>query len=457
MHGAASVFADGELQGLLASAIADGMFNDKVAIGVDPLLEFFSTQRTVSFQEGGKAESLIDELRGKYEGRLVAESLRTSLSPKTHQTAIAVPSTELREATAAFAGFSGNARFISTTHAIHAMATAEEPTPRKWKSDIRVFLGSREGLILFATEGSLVARQIFEYSGQAQGAVISAVNGMVAAVQEGLALEEPSGVIFHVGNDNTGLAELCTDITGLEAISRTHIAYDQATLGTALAFEGFRRRRLEIDFLAQESAKQEKTKKKKTGLDLPVKPIAGLAAVMLAMGGYLWHAGSQVQAQIDDLYAKADAVLARYDYDSFQLSEGLTTLRKTASVGEGFLMQRVFWADFLYDLPNIVPPTADLVSIAADYPFIVPEDEDDEEGGSKKMSVDEDSRYFEIELKVPIKDEGSSIPELALITKGLANSKYFSRYFGDTEPADVNTMDLGEGKWEANVSIRSKP
>lgn len=457
MHGAASVFSEGELQGLLSSAIADGLFSDKVAIGVDPLLEFFSTQRTISFQEGGKAESLIDELRGKYEGRLVAEPLRTTLSPKTHQTAIAVPSTELQEATAAFAGFEGGARFISTTHAIHAMAAAEEPTPRKWKSDIRVFLGSREGLILFSAEGTLVARQIFEYSGQAQGAVITAVNGMVAAVQEGLALDPPGGVIFHVGNNNGGLAELCTDITGLESISRTHIAYDQATLGMALAFEGFRRRRLEIDFLAQESAKQEKKKKKKSGTDLPVKPMAGLAAALLAMGGYLWDAGSQVQAQIDDLYVQADEVLARYDYDSFQLSEGLTALRKTASVGEGFLMERVFWADFLYELPSIIPLTADLVSISADYQFIVPEDEDDEEGGGKKGSVDENSRYFEIELKVPMKNEGSEILELAMITKGLSESEHFSRYFSEIEPADTNSVDLGGGKWEANVSIRSKP
>ena len=65
LHGAASVFSEGELQGLLAGAISDGLFGGKVVIGVDPLLEFFSTQRTVSFQEGGKSESLIEELRGK--------------------------------------------------------------------------------------------------------------------------------------------------------------------------------------------------------------------------------------------------------------------------------------------------------------------------------------------------------------------------------------------------------
>lgn len=47
LHGAASVFAEGELQGLLAGAIADDLFGAKVAIGVDPLLEFFSTQRIV--------------------------------------------------------------------------------------------------------------------------------------------------------------------------------------------------------------------------------------------------------------------------------------------------------------------------------------------------------------------------------------------------------------------------
>ena len=460
MHGAASVFAEGELQGLLTSAIAEGILSNKVAIGVDPLLEFFSTQRSISFQEGGKAESLIDELRGKYEGRLVAEPLRTSLSPKTHQTAIAVPSGELREATAAFSGFDGTARFISTTHAIHAMAIAEDPTPRRWKSEIRVFLGSREGLILFSAEGSLVARQIFEYSGQAQGAVITAVNGMVAAVQEGLALDQPSGVIFHVGTDNTGLADLCTDITGLEAISCSNIVYEQATLGNALAFEGFRRRRLEIDFLEQESAKQEKKKREKKASDLPLKPMAGLTAVMLAMGGYLWHAGNQLQNQIDGHYRDADAVLALYDYDPFSLEEALTEMRKTASVGEGFLMNRVFWGDFLLELPDIIPATVDLVSLSAEYQFVVPEEEEDgEEGGEKKNSYsnDEDSRYFEIELKAPLEGGiGSQIPELIQITSRLAASDNFSRYFGVIPAPDINPMEV-DGAWQANIVLKCTP
>jgi hypothetical protein len=459
MHGAASVFAEGELQGLLSSAIAEGILSNKVAIGVDPLLEFFSTQRTISFQEGGKAESLIDELRGKYEGRLVAESLKTSLSPKTHQTAIAVPSGELSEATAAFAGFEGSARFISTTHAVYAMAAAEDPAPRRWKSDIRVFLGSREGLILFAVDGALVARQIFEYSGQAQGAVITAVNGMVAAVQEGLALDQPSGVIFHVGGDNNGLAELCTDITGIEAISRSSIAYDQATLGNALSFEGFRRRRLEIDFLEQESVKQEKKRREKKPSDLPMKPMAGMAAAMLAMGGYLWNAGSEVQTQIDGLHAEADATLALFDYDAFQLSEALSEMRKTASVGEGFLMNRVYWADFLHELPGIIPPTVDLVALTADYQFIVPDDEEEEDDDGEKKptrSIDENARFFEIELKAPLAGIGSSIPELTQITAGLAASDNFNRYFREIPAPDINPMEV-DGVWQANIVLRCTP
>jgi len=457
MQGASSPFGPEELLGLLASAISGGWLSNKVAIGVDPSLEFFSTQRTISFQDGGKAESLIDELRSKHGGRMVAESLCTSLSAKTHQTAIAVPSAELEDATMAFSGFSGSARFISTTHAMYAFAVSEEPTPRKWKSEIRVFIGSQEGLILFAVDGTLVARHIFEYSGQAQGAVITAVNGIVAAVQEGLALDQPSGVIFHVGQDSPSLAELCTEITGLEAISRTNIVYDQATLGAAVAFEGFRRRRLEIDFLAQETAKQEK-KNKKAGTNFPVKSMAGLAAVIFAMGGSLWHAGSQVQDQIDGLYAEADTTLARFDYDAQLMFERLEEIRATANVGEGFLMNRVYWADFLTELPDILPPTVDLVAISADYPFLVPEEQEDgEDDLNWTVAALEDSRFFELVVKAPLAGKGSSIPELTQMIAGLTASTNFRRYFQEIPGPAINPVQTDDGNWVANITLRCKP
>ena len=135
LHGAASVFAEGELQGLLSGAISDGLLGAKVAVGVDPLLEFFSTQRSIPMKDGGKAESLIEELRNKYGGRLVVEAMRTALPPKTHQTAIAVPKGELQETAEAFAEFgAGRVKFVSTTHALHAMAADEDPAPRGSRS-----------------------------------------------------------------------------------------------------------------------------------------------------------------------------------------------------------------------------------------------------------------------------------------------------------------------------------
>lgn len=244
LHGAGPMFAESELEGLLRSAIEDGRMGEQVVIGVDPLLEFFSTQRAVASKEDNAPDSLIDELRNKYGGRLIAETVRTALSPKTHQTAIAVPKGELKESSAAFTGYEGGkVRFISTSHALYALALEQDPMPKKWSSEIRVFLGQREGLVMFAVEGTLVARQIFEYSGQSQGPIIAAVNGMVAAVQEGLGLGQPDGILFHVGKDHEDIAKVCSEVTSIDAGVRTHIPYEQSTLCLALAFDGFRRRR----------------------------------------------------------------------------------------------------------------------------------------------------------------------------------------------------------------------
>jgi hypothetical protein len=293
-----------------------------VVIGVDPLLEFFSTQRAVAFQEGGQAESLIEELRSKYGGRLVAETVRTALSPKTHQTAIAVPRGELAETRRALSDYAeSKVRFIGTSHALYALAVSEDPTPRKWTSEIRVFLGPREGLVLFAVEGTMVARQIFEHNGHAHGPIIAAVNGMVAAVQEGLGVDQPDGIIFHAGGEGEELAKVCSEVTHIDAGVRSRIPYEQATMCMALAYDGFRRRRQGVDFLRH--VEEEVVEESRGSLGLPVRPMLGLGAAVLAMGGWMWHAGSGLQAKIDAKRMEAEEVLAIYDHDPFMLEEAV--------------------------------------------------------------------------------------------------------------------------------------
>jgi len=453
LHGAAPVFSEGELQGLLAGAISDGLFSGKVAIGVDPLLEFFSTQRTVSFQEGGKAESLIEELRGKYEGRLVAESMRTALPPKTHQTAIAVPKGELQETAGAFESFAGGkVKFVSTTHALYAMASDDHPNPRKWKSEIRVFLGSHEGLVLFAIEGTLVARQIFEYSGQAQGAVTSAVNGMMVAVKEGLGLDPPDGVLFHVGQGDTALADLCTSMTGLAAESASRIAYDQATLSAALAFDGFRRKRQEVDFLNRVDS----VIKSDADRLVPIKSIGMLAASVIGMGAYLWSAGSDVQAKIDTAFARSQEAIDLYDGDEFLLEEAEDELMKTVGVGEGFLMDRVYWADFLTEIPRIIPTGMVLKRIDAKYNFIVPDEEEGEDGEAATVILDDSSRYIELNLEMKLESEKSLTPEVLVFTEALIESDVFGRPFQTVPAATVNRLE-SDGGWKAEISLRCSP
>jgi len=457
LHGAGPMFAESELEGLLRNAIEDGRMAEQVVVGVDPLLEFFSTQRTASGKGDHAPDSLIDELRNKYGGRLIAETVRTALSPKTHQTAIAVPKGELEESSAAFASYAGGkVRFISTSHALYALASDEDPMPKKWTSEIRVFLGQREGLVMFAVEGTLVARQIFEYGGQAQGPIIAAVNGMVAAVQEGLGLGQPDGILFHVGQDHASIAKVCSEITSIDAGVRKNIPYDQATLCLALAFDGFRRRRQGVDFFTHvDTASSEVVDGK---AKLPVHQILGLSAVILGMGGYLWQAGSALAAEADHLYADAQAALDLYDGDSFAMEESLDNLYKTVSVAEGFLMERVYWSDIIKELPRILPSTMSVVRIDGRYEFKVPEEPMDDEDGevAAPMVFDESSRYFELNLKVPMASESSKVPEVAELITALGENDLFKRHFRKIPNPDLSKLEV-DGGWQANIVIRLTP
>lgn len=457
LHGAGPMFAEGELEGLLKSAIEDGRLGEQVVIGVDPLLEFFSTQRVVATQEGGAAESLIDELRNKYGGRLIAETVRTALSPKTHQTAIAVPKGELKESRAAFSSYAdGKVRFVSTSHALYALAFDEDPMPKKWTSEIRVFLGPREGLVMFAVEGTLVARQIFEYSGQAQGPIIAAVNGMVAAVQEGLGVGQPDGIIFHVGNDHEDIAKVCSEVTSIDAGVRTHIPYEQSMLCLALAFDGFRRRRQGVDFFTHVDGAE--VEDGEASAKFPVRQMLGLSAVILGMGGYLWQAGSALATEADNLFAEAQPALDFYDGDSFAMEEGLDGLFETVSVAEGFLMERVYWSDFLKELPRILPSTMSVVRIDGRYEFKVPEEPKDGEDGevAAPMVFDESSRYFELNLKVPIASESSKVTEVGELITALGENELFKRHFRSIPNPDMSKLEV-DGGWQANIAIRLTP
>jgi len=458
LHGAGPMFAEGELEGLLANAIKDGLLGDQVVIGVDPLLEFFSTQRvTAAHGDDAAPELLIEELRSKYGGRLIAEPVRTSLSPKTHQTAIAVPKGELAESSRAFASFGDNkVRFIGTSHALYSLALSQDPMPKKWTSEIRVFLGAREGMVLFAIAGTLIARQIFEYSGQAHGPVIAAVNGMVAAVQEGLGVDQPDGIIFQVGKENGEIAKVYSEVCSIEAGVRTHIPYDQATLCMALALDGFRRRRQGVDFFKH--AEKDVAADENGIAKIPLRPMIGLSAVVLGMGGYLWQAGSSLQAEIDVLQDSAEEALAIYDNDAIRMEEDLENLFKTVSVSEGFLMERVYWGDILGELPRLIPETMSVERIDGRYEFRVPEEPSEDENGelAAPETFDESSRFLALSLKVPIQSEGSEVPEVQILTQALKDSELLRSHFRKVPNADISKLEM-DGSWQASLSIHMKP
>jgi hypothetical protein len=435
-------FAPDELRGLLEEYFEERKLRGRVALGVDPTLDFLATRRRDASASKGGSSDLIEELEDRHGDRLILEEQAVGRNSESLQTVYAGPRRELREA-AQVVREHGRARIriLNTTAALTALGEALDPSPAGWTSEIRLFPGKRQSLAVFTSGGAVLQRQTIASGDLNDAGLASELYGMWATVQEGLHLPPPPGIVLHCGDSGHELAAACRRATAVEARLAPHVAFNRATLCRALAAQAGRRRggpeRL-FRSLLDEVGGGEPAR-------VPVLSLAGAGVALALVAAMLHQTARGVDAEVMALDLRSREAVAKYGRNPGKLTELLEDMEKNAQVAENFLMDRVYWADFLGEVPGLMPREVELERFEGTHPFVVPR----KDGETARLP----DAFVDLTLSVPVREGATRIPQVPQLTSALRESALFARHFKHVPNASV-TVRPDAVEQTARVSIR---
>ena len=429
LHGAHDRFAANELIGLLEEVFEENPPKGPVILGASPSVDYLATRRRDALPGQTAHPSLVDELEERYGRKLVIQELEGHRLATTHQTVIAAPRRAMREAAEAIhANGRGKLRIVSTTHALVRLAESLDSRPNGWESDIRVFPGKRQALAVFSCAGVPLSRQVLPLVSGGDEGMAAALHSMFASVQESLKLDPPNGVLIHAGNDRTGLLEACRRATGVEVKEASLLGFDKATLCHALACEAGRRRPAPEENIFRALAEAVGAGPRAR---LPIAGLAGVGLVLASVAGVLHETAQSLEGELSALDVRTRDALDQYGRDPIELSETLDELRRNAVIAQSFLMDRVYWSDFMEAVPELLPGEVLLDRLEGVHPLHIPKD--DEETASRMPDA-----YLEFTCRVPVRDGALRIPQVPQLTSALRGSELFRENFSFLPNAAVN-------------------
>ena len=337
------------------------------------------------------------------------------------------------------AGRNADARLVSVTHALHERSLHVQPRARRAKAEIRVLPGESACLALLSCNGSLVASRMFGMaSDDDASAVRLAVLSLATHAQEELGLAAIDGVVLHLGESAEALAKECEGGYGLPTQLAPRLSADPESASLALAHLGTQLRPGALDLFAE--------LRPPPGLrqTFPIKAAAMLLAVIGGAGFALWQEAASIEKdnaklkQLTDQYAKKAKVNPK------ELVKLHDALESEFGVASSFITSRVFWADVLREVPEVVPSSGTIVDLDGRdiVKFPVTGKKKKKKGESAAAGV---SRQFMLSIEVPLDAADTSPPEVAELTGALETSPYFKAQFPRITGSNVRLLPAVKG------------
>ncbi len=442
VHAAAQAeFAPGELEQLLRGLVAARELRGRVAIGFEPTIELFATDRRDP--DRGKARgSLLDSVVSELGSNMVGRELDTSLPADLFSTVILAPGGLAREARRGLGKLGGNAtRLISTTHALYRLAVAQQAAPRAQRVEIRVLTGAGVGLALLAEDGHLLARHVFEYSQAREHAVIGAARRLAGVARDSLRLGGEPLLILHESAEDALVARAAAEI-GIEACSAPPLELDARQICVALARCAFRRsQHVNLLQAGGHGVGSEPAA-------FPFAGVAGVATALIAAGFWLQMRGNELDTEIRNLDAEQSSVLSRFGQDIYELRDQADQTGFAAHLLASFAQDRTRWAPLLLELPRIVPEGMAMHSFEGSHLFYF-----DANQPGLPPTLDElaSNRWCELRTTAGLAN-GDAPPQVQQLTASLQSSEVFQRAFRRVTGASVVLHEQDEEPWsEARV------
>lgn len=441
---AAGEFAAGELEAALRELVADKRLRGRVALGFEPEVEFFATERRSSMH--GRSGTMLEKLVSELGQDMIGREVDTSLPADLFSTAIMVPGLLARQARRGLAKLGPSAvRLVSTTHAVHAAAERKEPRGvKRVETEIRVLIGDGSGMALLAQNGDLLARHVFEFTQAREFAVIGAVRRLLGVARDSLHLATDPQLVLH-GED-----ELLERVTAELGISgRRAPAYETSAAShcAALAASGFKRG-AHVNLLVAGAR----------GLGgepapFPLGSLAAAAGAMLAVGVWMTLQASDLDAQVRSYDVGASEVFERFGSDVYELRDQEERLGIAAYLAGRFAIDRARWAPLLEELPRVLPAGLALESFEGSFPFYFMSDEPAAPAPADELA---NNRWCEITATAAATG-GDTPPQVQAFTAALRESEIVGRHFRRVSGAGVELHEEETHPWvEARVRCMAR-
>jgi hypothetical protein len=439
LRAAVGDFAEGELEGALRALVADKTLRGRVALGFEPEVEFFATERRALLH--GKGGTMLEKLVAELGQDMVGREVDTSLPADVFSTAIMVPGLLARQARRGLAKLGPSAvRFVSTTHAVLTAAERAEPKQvKRAEVEIRILTGAGSGMALLAQNGSLLARHVFEFSQAHEFAVISAVRRLLGVARDSLHLATDPELVLHGGED---LLERVVGELGVRGRCAPAMQVDAAGRCAAIAHCAFRRG-AHVN-LVQAGARA-------LGGEPAALPVGGLLAAfgtLAAVGFWMNLRAGELDAEIRNFDVSSSEVFERFGSDVYELRDQEERLGVAAYLAGRFAQDRVRWAPLLEELPRLLPGGLVLESFEGSYPFWFSPDEPAVAAPADELA---NNRWCELTATASAMG-GDTPPQVQAFTAALRESEAVRACFRRVTGAGVELHEEDAHPWvEARV------
>ncbi len=439
---ASAEFAQGELEELLRKAVAAKRITGRVSIGLEPSVEFFSTERRDPMADGNR-QSMLDALVNELGSDKIGRELATSLPEELFSTAIIVPAGLAREARRGLSKLgAANVRLISTTHALHRLSSQTFARRKNAPVEIRILAANGAGIAFLCQGGEPLARHVFEYSQEYDFAIVSAARRLLVVARDSIKLEGEPLVALHVGEE-TPLVALAMQDLGVEVVAAPALDLGPALVGIALAQAAFRRG-AHVNLL-QAAANAVGTEP----AEFPLAGVAGVGAALLAVALWLNGEASALDTRAENVDAENAEIFERFGTDLYELRDQEQRHAFAAHLLGAFVKDRARWATLLMELPRVLPQEVRMLRFEGQYAFFFTAEDP---GAPPPVEEIGTNRWCELVAAAPIA-AGGSPPQAGQLGAALQDSLVFQNPFRKVEGSRVDIITQGDDP-HAKVRIR---
>ena len=420
----------------------------QIVVGIDPRGMYAVTRQITETDKELSAAELVAAQLGAMEGGLAAAMSPAKLHGGTFRVMIAASKSRARALLAGLDGFKGHhIQLPSMPQVLLRMAMHAAKRPRKWQTLLRVLPGPSYGMAMLSVGDMMIAWRMFAPGRNGrltQAAVEPALLGMLDHAKKDLLIERIDGCLVQVGRDAEEYQRLAEDLAAdldMPVQLAGEANTETAAICTALANWGLQAPPNELDLF--------EGLQPRLGLleNFPRKAAAGLLATLAGCGFLLWNEATDLENQAALVTAKAKQDAKRAMVKLSSLKKQHEVLANEFRVAKSFIGTRVFFEDFLRELPSLLPGPMRITRIEG-YDAVSLSDK--VAPGAKKTKL-------QITTEMDAPSEAGTPPEVAAFTAGLRSSPAFRESFPRITGASIRLQKIQGGQSRAKMVIVCMP